>query len=139
MSWPVSVEEIYQISTSLMTSLSPLFPLLKLTAGSDVVIMCLICTLRNPLRKRKRKRRNNMGSIEYSSIIPSSLLPKDMDTCWPSNNNKLLLEKLIYNHIRQNLPTSGEYSVVLGQLSREKEEWQCISIHQGKVTASVYI
>ena len=80
----------------------------------------------------ERKRRNNMESIEYSSIIPSSPLPKDMNTFWPSNNNKLLLEKLIYNHICRNLPTSREYSVVLGQLSREEEEWQCISIHQGK-------
>ena len=80
----------------------------------------------------ERKRRNNMESIEYSSIIPSSPLPKDMNTFWPSNNNKLLLEKLIYNHIRRNLPTSGEYSAVLGQPSREEEEWQCISIHQGK-------
>ena len=80
----------------------------------------------------ERNRRNNMESIEYSSIIPSSPLPKDMNTFWPSNNNKLLLEKLIYNHIRRNLPTSGEYSVVLGQLSRKEEEWQCISIHQGK-------
>ena len=80
----------------------------------------------------ERKRRNNTESIEYSSIIPSSPLPKDMNTFWPSNNNKLLLEKLIYNHIRRNRPTSGEYSVVRGQLSREEEEWQCISIHQGK-------
>ena len=54
-----------------------------------------------------------------------------MNTFWPSNNNKLL-EKFIYNHIRRNLPTSGEYSVVLGQLNREEEEKQCISIHQGK-------
>ena len=80
----------------------------------------------------ERKRRNSMESIEYSSIIPSSPLPKDMNTFWPSNNNKPLLEKLIYNHIRRNHPTSGEYSVVRGQLSREEEKWQCISIHQGK-------
>lgn len=37
--------------------------------------------------------------IEYNPINIRLHLPKDMKMFWPSKNNKLLLEKLIYQHL----------------------------------------
>ena len=84
------------------------------------------------VKDSERKRRTNTVPIEYSALDPSSPLPKDMATFWPSNNNKLLLEKLIYNHLRSDISPHGEYPTILGQVTREEEDWQCISICNGK-------
>lgn len=77
----------------------------------------------------ERKRRCNKVPVEYSSIDTSTPLPKDMGTFWPSNSNKLLVEKLIYSHYEEYSKT-GHYPTVLGQISAD-EEWQCIKVHQG--------
>ena len=55
-----------------------------------------------------------------------------MDTIWPSNSNKLLLEKLIYNHPRTNISTLGGYANVIGQVSRKEGDWRSIRIHEEK-------
>ena len=86
------------------------------------------------MKDSERKRRTDKVPIEYSSVEQSSQLPKDMDTFWPTNNNKLLMEKMIYNHLRSNVPPTEEYATVLGQVTKEDEssEWQCISMFKGK-------
>ena len=68
----------------------------------------------------------------------SSPLPKDMGTFWPSNTNKLLLEKLIYCHLQANAH-NGQYPTVLGQVSKADEEWQCIKVHQGTKLAMSHL
>jgi len=71
----------------------------------------------------ERKRRCDKVPIEYSSIERSSPLPQEMGTFWPSNSNKLLVEKLIYCHLRTHAHT-GQYPTVLGQVTTADEEWQ---------------
>jgi len=91
------------------------------------------------VKDSERKRRSDTASIEYSSINPSSPLPKDTNTFWPPNNNKLLLEKVIYNHLHTNISTTGEYSIVLGQVRREEEERQCINMYNGKENTELHL
>ena len=78
----------------------------------------------------ERKRRCDKVPVEYSSIERSSPLPQEMGTFWPSNSNKLLVEKLIYCHLRTHAHT-GQYPTVLGQVTTADEEWQCTKVHQG--------
>ena len=54
-----------------------------------------------------------------------------METFWPSNITKLLLEKLKYSHLRENNPPTQQYPTVLGQVAREDENWQWIRLHKG--------
>ena len=82
------------------------------------------------VKDSERKRRCDKVPIEYSSIGRSSPLPKDMGTFWPSNTNKLLVEKLIYSHLQVHSNT-GQYPTVLGQVSKADEEWQCIKVQHG--------
>lgn len=55
-----------------------------------------------------------------------------MDTFWSSNGNKLLLEKLLYSYIRDNAPDT--YPTVLGQVTRDDHNWQCIEAQGGSET-----
>ena len=75
------------------------------------------------VKDSERKRRTETVPIEYTAVEPSTPLPKDMKTFWPSNKNKLLLEKLIYNHLHSNIPHTEQYPNVLGQVIREEEDW----------------
>ena len=82
------------------------------------------------VKDSERKRRAEKVPIEYTSIDPSSQLPKHMDSFWPSNNNKDLLEKLIYKHICASVSPIAEYTTVLSQVTGQDEEWQCRSIYK---------
>ena len=87
----------------------------------------------------KRKRHTGTVPIEYSSLDPPpSPFPKDMTTIWPSNNNKLL-EKLIHDHLPSDISFHGQYPIVLGQVAREEEDWQCIGICNGKEDTLSYL
>ena len=83
------------------------------------------------VKDSERKRRAEKVPIEYTSIDPSSQLPKHMDSFWPSNSNKDLLEKLIYKYICSSVSPMAEYPTVLGQVTGQEEEWQCRSIYKG--------
>ena len=48
--------------------------------------------------------------IEHSSVEQGTPLPKEVGTFWPSNNNKLNLEKLIYGHFCISAPVTCTYS-----------------------------
>lgn len=91
------------------------------------------------VKDSERKRRSDTVPIEYTSIEPSTPLPKDMNTFWPSNNNKLLLEKLIYSHVRSNIANTGQHPTVLGQVTRENEDWKCMKMHNGDESALVHL
>ena len=87
------------------------------------------------VKDSERKRCTKKVPIEYSSIDPCSQLPKHMDLFWPSNNNKDLLEKLIYTHIRSSVSPLDKHPTVLGQVSGQGEDWQCLSINKGEEKA----
>ena len=76
------------------------------------------------VKDSERKRRSDVSPIEYSSINPRLPLPKDMKMFWPSKNNKLLLEKLIYQHL-----SSTDFMVTIPlylNKYREKKKRECI-------------
>ena len=87
------------------------------------------------VKDSERKRRAEKIPIEYTSINPSSQLPKHMDTFWPSNNNKDLLEKMTYSHLRSTVSPCAEYPTALGQLAVQGEEWKCLRIYSGEEQA----
>ncbi len=45
----------------------------------------------------ERRRRADTVPIIYSSVEASTPLPKVMKTFWPSNENKIMLEKAVYS------------------------------------------
>ncbi|KAG1699604.1 hypothetical protein GQR58_005459 [Nymphon striatum] len=54
----------------------------------------------NPsVKDSERLRRCSVNPVVLSLVEQTTPLPKDMSTFWPSNKNKLLLEKLIYSYI----------------------------------------
>ncbi len=85
------------------------------------------------VKDSERKRRSNIIPIEHSSIEPDMPLPTQMETFWPSNTNKLLLEKLIYDHLRRNTPDTRKYPIVLGQVTKDDTS-ECIMVHGGRET-----
>ena len=122
-----------------MVTLTKLFTFSDLLASfasfTDAYPHCFLCMYsdRSSVQDNERKRcTTGTLPIEYSSLDPASQFPNDMTTIWPSNNNKLLLEKLFYNHLRSDISFHGQYHIVLGQVAREEEDWQCIGICNGK-------
>lgn len=82
------------------------------------------------VKDSERRKRIHIVPVEYNSLDLSSQQPKDMRTFWPSSNNKLLLEKLIYKHLRSTTHSPGECPIVLGQVTKEEEGWQRISLYK---------
>ena len=80
------------------------------------------------VKDSERKRCSDVSPIEYSSINPRLPLPKDMKMFWPSKNNKLLLEKLVYQHL-SSTKFYGPYPIV--HESRE-EKMIIIMFNQGE-------
>ena len=66
-----------------------------------------------------------------SSVNLSTPIPKDLTTFWPSSQNKVLLEILIYNFLRERSLKRREEPTILSQLCMDNNEWQCIEIHNG--------
>jgi len=82
---------------------------------SDAYRHCFLCMYsdRSSVQDNERKRcTTGTLPIEYSSLDPASQFPNDMTTIWPSNNNKLLLEKLIYNHLLSDISLHGQYPIL---------------------------
>jgi hypothetical protein len=86
------------------------------------------------VKDSERLRRAECAPIEYSGIEMGTPLPKKMDSFWPSNNNKLNLEKLIYSYLK-NAPQKRQYPTVVGQVTKEDENWQCIRVFKDEVNA----
>ena len=84
------------------------------------------------MKDTERMRCTDTVPIEHSSITPGTPLPKEMETFWPSNISKLLLKKPIYFHLRGNAPETRQYPTVVGQVTREDENWQNIMVHKGR-------
>ena len=66
-----------------------------------------------------------------SSVELTTPVPKDMTTFWPSNQNKVLQETLIYGYLRDSSLESHKEPTILSQLCIDSNEWQCIKIHDG--------
>ena len=85
----------------------------------------------NPLVKdSERLRRSSVTPVILSTVRETTLLPKDMSTFWTSSENKMQLEKLIYNHVHENSVHNHEHPTLLSQLCMNSNDWPCIKIHQ---------
>ena len=76
-----------------------------------------------------RLRRCTATPVLMSTVAETTPLPKDMATFWPSSNNKVLLEKVIYSHVRNESSEGHEHPTILSQLCMDSGDWQCIKIH----------
>ena len=85
----------------------------------------------NPLVKdSERLPRSSVTPVILSTVRETTLLPKDKSTFWTSSENKIQLEKLIYNHVHENSVHNNEHPTLLSQLCMNSNDWQCIKIHQ---------
>ena len=83
------------------------------------------------VKDSERKRRSDVSPIEYSSINPRLPLPKDMKMFWPYKNNKLLLKKLVYQHL-SSTKFHGLYPIVPGQVSQEGKNGNVSCLIKGR-------
>ncbi|KAG1674175.1 FAD-dependent oxidoreductase domain-containing protein 2 [Nymphon striatum] len=84
----------------------------------------------NPsVKGSERLRRCSVNPVVLSLVEQTTPLPKDMSTFWPSNKNKLLLEKLIYSYICEQSPQGHEHPTIVSQLCINSNDWQCKKIH----------
>ncbi|KAG1663784.1 hypothetical protein GQR58_020195 [Nymphon striatum] len=84
----------------------------------------------NPLVKdSERLRRCSVNPVLLSLVEQTTPLPKDMSTFWPSNKNKLLLDKLIYSYICEQSSQGHEHPTIVSQLCINSNDWQCKKIH----------
>ena len=84
----------------------------------------------NPsVKDSERLRRCSASPVHMSTVAETTPLPKEMTTFWTSSNNKLLLEKVIYSHVRNQSSKGYEHPTVLSQLCMDSTEWQCVKIH----------
>ena len=84
----------------------------------------------NPsVKDSERLRRSTVTPVTLSTVEQTTPLPKDISTFWPSSKNKLLLEKLIYNHVREKKMQNNEHPTILSQLCMNSNDWPCINIH----------
>ena len=74
-----------------------------------------IYTGESSVKDLEHERRSIAPSIVLSRITPESPLPQ-MANFWPSQQNKMMLEKLIYRHVSC-LAMGLPHSTVMGQLS----------------------
>ena len=96
---------------------------------------------RPSVKDSERMRRVSKKSVELSTIIAHTPIPKNMDTFWPSKLNKSNLEMFIYNHIKSNLPAGNQYPSVglLGQVTSDGEYSHCVSICKGTVETLLHL
>ena len=59
----------------------------------------------------EKQRRINKAPIHLSTIQTSTPFPKEVDSFWSSNQNKLKLQKLIYQEVQKH---NSKYTIVLG-------------------------
>ena len=79
----------------------------------------------------ERMRRFSATQVLMGTVAETTPLPKGTATFWPSNNNKLLLEKP-----RANQSSKGhEHPSILSQLCMDSDDWQCIQIHNSAAPA----
>ncbi|KAG1662219.1 hypothetical protein GQR58_021027 [Nymphon striatum] len=84
----------------------------------------------NPsVKDSERLRRCSVNPVVLSLVEQTTPLPKDMSTFWPSNKNKLLLEKLIYSYICEQSSQGHEHPTIVSQLCINSNDWQCKKIH----------
>ncbi|KAG1714106.1 hypothetical protein GQR58_001752 [Nymphon striatum] len=84
----------------------------------------------NPsVKDSERLRRCSVNPVVLSLVEQTTPLPKDMSTFWPSNKNKLLLEKLIYSYICEQSSQGHEHLTIVSQLCINSNDWQCKKIH----------
>ena len=76
--------------------------------------------------------RSAAPSIVLTDITPESPLPQ-MASFWPSQQNKITLEQLIYKHIcglAKDLP----HPTVVSQLPMQDDDWPCTSLYKDNRT-----
>ena len=83
------------------------------------------------VKDTERLRRCSTTPAVLSSVELTTPIPKDITTFWPSNQNKVLLETLIYGYLRDSSLESHKEPTILSQLCIDSNEWQCIKIHDG--------
>ena len=86
------------------------------------------------VKDSERQRRAKSTQIVLSTIDGKTPLPKDMSTFWPSSQNKVQLEKLVYDSLLEHCLRVNSKYTVLSQLSQEAD-WSSVKIHDGEVTS----
>ena len=85
----------------------------------------------NPLvHDSERLRRSSVTPVILNTVRETTLLPKDISTFWTSSENKMQLEKLIYNHVHEKSVHNHEHPTLLSQLCMNSNDWPCTKIHQ---------
>ena len=87
------------------------------------------------VKDTERTRRAKSSPVILSTIEKNTLIPKDMTSFWPSNQNKIQLEMLIYDYLFEQSLSMNGYPTVLSQLSMDNNEWNNVKIHDGKVNS----
>ena len=77
------------------------------------------------------QRRITKPPTHLSTIQKSTPFPKEVDSFWSSNQNKLKLQKLIYQETQTH---TSKYPIVLGEVETSSEEWQCINVQNNELT-----
>ena len=72
------------------------------------------------VKDMESERRAEGTPIVLHQIEKTTPFPKDQKRYWPSKENKLKLEKLIYTHQRQAPPSP--HPIVIGNLEKDDEE-----------------
>ena len=83
------------------------------------------------VKDSEKQRRVSKPPVHLSSIKESTPFPKDVDSFWSSNQNKLNLQKLIYQEISSH---RSEYPTVLGELEVSSEDWKPIKLNHNNIT-----
>ncbi len=84
------------------------------------------------IKYQEHERRSTAPSIVLTEITPESPLSQ-MANFWPSQQNKLMLEQLIYKHVSV-LAKDLPHPTVVGQLSMQGDDWPCTSLYKDNRT-----
>ena len=83
------------------------------------------------VKDSEKQRRMTKPPVHLSIIKESTPFPKEAESFWSSNQNKLNLQKLIYKNISSH---RSEYPITLGELEVSSEDWKCIKVNNNNIT-----
>ena len=84
------------------------------------------------IKDSEAQRRMTKTPIHLSTIQNSTPFPKDVDSFWPSSQNKRKLQQLIYKELKNQQP---KYPIVLGEVETASADWECVQIINNEVTS----
>ena len=84
------------------------------------------------IKDSERQRRSSDGKIEISSVQTDTPIPKDMDSFWPSVDNKVKIEKLLHLYLCTLGPTYTNAEIIIsGFYDYEEVVTPCVSLNLG--------